>query len=66
MKKSITKQELCLLMGISNSTLKRLLNILWHKELSDLGYSSRQRLLPPKIITYIKDKWGGFDKDDNI
>lgn len=55
--KAMMKYELALKAGISPRTFSRWLS-LHREELEQLGLEPHMRLLPPKVVRYICDKYG--------
>lgn len=62
MKKPLSKSQLAEKIGVSSTTLQRLLNDLWYEELKETGYQKNQRLLTIKQIELIKDLYGNWDE----
>ncbi len=55
MKAIITKKELALQLGVSPSTLRRWLNELYFKELSESGYDKTDRILKPRVLQWLRE-----------
>jgi hypothetical protein len=57
MKKPLTKKQLVEKMGISASTLQKLLNVDWYDEIVECGYKKNLKILSPRILKKIFDIW---------
>lgn len=55
-KKVLSKQELCIILQISATTLRSWLNNKYYEDLQKLGYTKLQRLLTPSQVNYIVNK----------
>ena len=62
--KAYTKTELAGLMGVSKTTLSYYLNKRWFAELSAQGYNKMQKIIPPRIIAIIREKWGDLETNE--
>ncbi len=49
--------------GITQSTLRRMLNVQWYEALKETGYKKQQKLLMPIQIRYLYEKIG-FDPSE--
>ena len=50
------KYEVAQLLNIQPGTLSRWLNVLYLKDLQEIGYNKNQKYLTPKQLNYLKDK----------
>ena len=55
-KKYLYKYEVAEMLGISQNTLRHYLNVLYYKELKEIGYTRRQKYLNPKQLNYLQKK----------
>lgn len=55
-REALTKQEVCQILKVSNTTLQYYLNNRYFEELKKIGYRKRQKKLTPKQLNYLNDK----------
>jgi len=60
--KTLSKKELASKMGVSPSTLQKLLNIDYFDELVICGYHKNLKILSPRMIEVLKNNWGDFEE----
>jgi transcriptional regulator with XRE-family HTH domain len=64
MNKPLSKKQVAEKMGISSSTLQKLLNFTWYDELEKCGYNRNLKLLSPRMLQIIYNNWGFEPEND--
>lgn len=54
----ITKSKLARMYGISDSTLRQLLNVKYYETLKEIGYEKLSRIVPPVVVKKFYELYG--------
>ena len=63
--KAITKAELSEILGISDRTRSRYMNVLLYSEIRPLGYQKNSRLLNARVVEFMRQEFLSLNNEND-